>query len=71
MLAKCGEKRLVVERFFDDKSKMLLDSETPCEDNTIKSYLSKIITAGVIRAAEPAATSESANRSSPSRLPLR
>lgn len=33
--------------------------------------LSKIITAGVIRVAEPAATSVSAARSSPSRLRLR
>lgn len=31
MLAKCGEKRLIVKGLFDDKSKMLLDSENPRE----------------------------------------
>lgn len=29
MLAECGEKRLIVKGLFDNKSKMLLDSETP------------------------------------------
>lgn len=69
MLAERWKERLIVEGLFHDESMISVRWFDIWVVNEI--YLSKIITAGVTRVAEPAATRVSAASSSPSRLPLR
>lgn len=69
MLAERWKERLIVEGLFDDES--MISVRWLNSRRVITTHLSKIITAGVIRVAEPAATRVSAANSSPRRLRLR
>lgn len=71
MSPECRKERLIVEGLFDDETVEESVNVQMELLQVIPTHRSKIITAGVIKVAEPAATRVSATMSSPSRLRLR